>query len=225
MFCYYTELQFDEQISGGFQVPVVSHLNDNSELAAQFIRASTQFAQLANSVQHISNKRPHCVTICSRPFTSPLLPRPPFPFLLPSFTPLLPLWLSLPVSPRPLTFPLPPFYPPAQPSPSCRFVVLLSSSSAPLHSSLPLSPSFHFGFSDSGNEMFHYLHFTAFNRERIQAKPRVVSQGVTMGEMAGLGAQRERQPRNYTHIRIRMHKCKGGRPQKDRRLSGWRQLG
>lgn len=29
------------------------------------------------------------------------------------------------------------------------------------------SPSSRFGFSNSGNEMFHYLHFTAFNRERI----------------------------------------------------------
>lgn len=33
--------------------------------------------------------------------------------------------------------------------------------------SLQPSPTPRFGFSDSGNEMFHYLHFTAFNRERI----------------------------------------------------------
>lgn len=137
----------------------------NSQLSSSGLQPSLYRWPILSMLMatHIKQK----ASLCDYLFPSHLLPRPPFPFLLPSFTPLLPLWLSLPVSPCPLTFPLPPFYPPVQPSSSCRFVVLLSSSSAPLHSSLPLSPSFHFGFSDSGNEMFHYLHFTAFNRERI----------------------------------------------------------
>lgn len=178
---------------------------------AQFIRAPPLFAQVENpgyplcQRQHISNKR---LTVqLSVPVPSPLLSSPPlfltftsFLFSHPFLVPLLYFRLSLLFLP---------------PSCTALFFLHLRCLYSPPHPPLSHSPpSFHFGFSNSGNEMFHYLHFTAFNRERIQAKPRVVSQGVTMGDIAGLGAQRERQPRNYTHIQTHMHNCKEGRHRK-----------
>lgn len=120
----------------------------------------------------------HCVTVCSCPFTSPSLIPPstsslfffhPWPSCSTTF-PFVALTSHFSLSSHlsffsfSFTFPLPPYSPPLWP---CS-VALCPPHLPPLHSSpLPLSPSFHFGFSDSGNEMFHYLHFTAFNRERI----------------------------------------------------------
>ena len=113
---------------------------------------------------HVKQK-PHCLPICSRPVTCSLLPFTssiPFFFFI-SHPFLLYFRLCFSLSSHPPSRP-------CQPSFSCRFrclTVLLVRPS--LRSSLPprSPPSFHFGFSDSGNEMFHYLHFTAFNRERI----------------------------------------------------------
>lgn len=106
---------------------IVCHLNDDSLFT--FSKAPPQFPSPLFMVRatHIKQKA-HCVAICLRPFTFPLLPPfclpcPPFSFSIldPLVRPLFLLWLSLPVSPCLLTFlffsfsftfPLPPYSPP-----------------------------------------------------------------------------------------------------------------
>lgn len=83
-------------------------------------------------------QRAHCVIF-------PLLSSSPAFHVLPSFSP--PVLHSAPSA---VAFP------------QCRYLAVLL-----VRPPLQPSPSSRFGFSNSGNEMFHYLHFTAFNRERI----------------------------------------------------------